>query len=39
VDDLVRVKILEELTNNKRNRLFAFKPYLNLLNEPFPKYE
>jgi Fic family protein len=27
VDDLVRVKILKELTKNKRNRLFAFKPY------------
>jgi Fic family protein len=39
VDDLVRVEILEELTKNKRNRLFAFKPYLNLLKKPFPKYE
>ena len=39
VDDLVRVKILQELTENKRNRLFAFSPYLKLLNEPFPNYE
>ena len=39
VDDLVRVKILKELTKNKRNRLFAFKPYLNLLKKPFPEYE
>jgi Fic family protein len=39
VDDLVRVEILKELTDNKRNRLFAFKPYLNLLKKPFPEYE
>lgn len=39
VDDLVRVDILDELTGNKRNRLFAFKPYLQLLKKPFPKYE
>ncbi|CAB5494984.1 hypothetical protein BTHERMOSOX_1255 [Bathymodiolus thermophilus thioautotrophic gill symbiont] len=39
VDDLVRVEILKELTENKRNRLFAFRPYLNLLNKPFPEYE
>ncbi len=37
VDDLVRIEILQELTGNKRNRLFAFRPYLNLLKEPFPK--
>ncbi len=39
VDDLVRVEILKELTENKRNRLFAFRPYLNVLNKPFPEYE
>lgn len=39
VNDMVRMNILKELTNNKRNRLFAFKPYLNLLNKPFPEYE
>ncbi len=39
VDDLVRVDILDELTGNKRNRLFAFKPYLQLLKKPFTKYE
>jgi Fic family protein len=37
VDDLVRIKILTELTKQKRNRLFAFAPYLNLINKPFPK--
>ncbi|MBW5290298.1 MAG: hypothetical protein Rsou_1572 [Candidatus Ruthia sp. Asou_11_S2] len=39
VDDLVRVDVLNELTGNKRNRLFAFKPYLQLLKKPFSKYE
>ncbi|WP_201339336.1 hypothetical protein [Isorropodon fossajaponicum symbiont] len=39
VDDLVRVDVLNELTGNKRNRLFAFKSYLQLLKKPFPKYE
>ncbi|MBA5249925.1 hypothetical protein MNB_SUP05-SYMBIONT-4-943 [hydrothermal vent metagenome] len=39
VDDLVEMKILQELTNNKRNRVFAFQPYLSLLNKPFPKEE
>lgn len=39
VDDLVSVDVLDELTGNKRNRLFAFKPYLQLLKKPFPKYE
>lgn len=36
VDDLVEMGVLQELTNNKRNRLFAFQPYLSLLNKPFP---
>lgn len=36
VDDLVKMEVLHELTNNKRNRLFAFKPYLSILNKPFP---
>jgi Fic family protein len=36
VDDLVEIEILQELTHNKRNRLFAFQPYLSLLNKPFP---
>ncbi len=36
VDDLVKIGVLQELTNNKRNRLFAFQPYLSLLNKPFP---
>ncbi len=36
VDDLVEIGVLKELTNNKRNRLFAFQPYLSLLNKPFP---
>lgn len=39
VDDLVSVDVLDELTGNKRNRHFAFKPYLQLLKKPFPKYE
>ncbi|SMM99575.1 hypothetical protein SPONN_707 [uncultured Candidatus Thioglobus sp.] len=37
VDDLVEMGVLQELTNNKRNRLFAFQPYLSILNKPFPK--
>lgn len=37
VDDLVEMGVLQELTNNKRNRLFAFQPYLAILNKPFPK--
>ncbi|CAC9598524.1 Fic domain protein, Pden_3305 type [uncultured Gammaproteobacteria bacterium] len=36
VDDLVKMNILKELTKNKRNRLFAFQPYLSILNKPFP---
>lgn len=36
VDDLTKVGILKELTKNKRNRIFAFNPYLQLLKEPFP---
>lgn len=35
VDDFVKMEILQELTHNKRNRLFAFQPYLSLLNKPF----
>ncbi len=36
VDYLVEIEILQELTNNKRNRLLTFQPYLSLLNKPFP---
>ncbi len=39
VDDLVRVEVLKELTGNKRNRIFVFSSYLELLKTPFPEYE
>jgi len=30
IDDFVRLKILVEITGQKRNRIFAFEPYIKL---------
>ena len=34
---LIQLKIVEELTNRKRNRLFRYSKYLNILNEGMEK--
>lgn len=34
VDQLVRLGILNEMTGQKRNRLFIYQPYLDLFNRP-----
>ena len=34
---LIQLKIVEELTNQKRNRLFRYSEYLNILNEGMEK--
>ena len=30
IDDFIKLKILVEITGQKRNRIFAFEPYIKL---------
>ncbi len=39
LNDLCRLNLLRELTNNRRNRLFLFFPYMNIVGCDFKRYE